>query len=270
MPVLVHLPVILDPSGKGKMSKRKTVVAGKEYLALVHEFVEAGYLPDAMFNFLTNVGWNYDPEQEVFSREQAVARFDVKDINPTAAALPYTKLEWLNGLYIREMDVTELQQRLAPYLAKQLGRSEEELRKSERLAKLVPLIQERIKLLTEAWDKVDWAFVPASAIMYPEPALLIGKGLDGAKTVAILQAGAQILRTVEPFDAPSLEAAFRTAADVVGVKVGSYFAPFRVAITGRTVSPPLFESMEVLGREETVARVENATLALQSYVGEKV
>jgi glutamyl-tRNA synthetase len=270
MPVLVHLPVILDPSGKGKMSKRKTVVAGKEYLALVHEFVEAGYLPDAMFNFLTNVGWNYDPEQEVFSREQAVARFDVKDINPTAAALPYTKLEWLNGLYIREMDVTELQQRLAPYLAKQLGRSEEELRKSERLAKLVPLIQERIKVLTEAWDKVDWAFVPASAIMYPEPALLIGKGLDGAKTVAILQAGAQILRTVEPFDAPSLEAAFRTAADVVGVKVGSYFAPFRVAITGRTVSPPLFESMEVLGREETVARVENATLALQSYVGEKV
>lgn len=270
MPSLVHLPVILDPSGKGKMSKRKTVVAGKEYLALVHEFIEAGYLPEAMFNFLTNVGWNYDPEQEVFTREQAIARFDVKDINPTSAALPYPKLEWLNGLYIRELDAAELQQRLAPYLAKQLGLDEDELRKSERLAKLVPLVQERIKVLTDAWDKVDWAFVPADAIQYPDPTLLIGKGLDAAQTLSILKEGAKLLREVEPFTSAALEPAFRAAAEAAGVKVGSYFAPFRVAITGRTVSPPLFESMEVLGRDETVARVQNATSAIESYVSEKV
>jgi glutamyl-tRNA synthetase len=270
MPILVHLPVILDPSGKGKMSKRKVVVAGKEYLALVHEFMEAGYLPEAMFNFLTNVGWNYDPEQEVFTREQAIARFDVKEINPTSAALPYPKLEWLNGLYIREMDVAELQQRLAPFLAKQLGLDEAALRQSERLAKLVPLVQERIKLLTEAWDKVDWAFVGADAIHYPDPTLLIGKGLDGIQTIAILQAGAKLLRTVEPFEAAALESEFRAAAEAAGVKVGSYFTPFRVAITGRTISPPLFESMEVLGRGETLARVENAIMALQKQVGEKV
>jgi glutamyl-tRNA synthetase len=270
MPVLVHLPVILDPSGKGKMSKRKTVVAGKEYLALVHEFIEAGYLPAAMFNFLTNVGWNYDPEQEVFDREEAIERFDVKDINPTSAALPYPKLEWLNGLYIRNMTPAALQQQLAPYLAKQLGMDEEALLKNERYAKLVPLVQERIKLLTEAWDKVDWAFVGADAIQYPDPTLLISKGQDAMQTVAILRAGAQLLRSTEPFAATALEPAFRSAADEAGVKVGSYFAPFRVAITGRTVSPPLFESMEVLGREETVARVENAITALKSYVGEKV
>ncbi|MCY4409896.1 MAG: glutamate--tRNA ligase, partial [Caldilineaceae bacterium] len=82
MPVLVHLPVILDPSGKGKMSKRKKLVAGKEFLALVHEFQDAGYLPDAMFNFLTNVGWNFDPEEEVFSREEAIERFCLDEINP--------------------------------------------------------------------------------------------------------------------------------------------------------------------------------------------
>jgi glutamyl-tRNA synthetase len=184
------------------------VVAGKEYLALVHEFIEAGYLPDAMFNFLTNVGWNYDPEQEVFTREQAIERFDVKDINPTSAALPYPKLEWLNGLYIREMAPAELHRRLVPYLSKQLEMSEESLRESERLAKLVPLIQERIKLLTEAWDKIDWAFVPAAAITYPDPSLLIGRGLEGEQTVAILQAGAQMLRSAQPFDAATLEAAF--------------------------------------------------------------
>jgi glutamyl-tRNA synthetase len=163
-----------------------------------------------------------------------------------------------------------LQQRLAPFLAKQLGLDEAELRKSDRLAKLVPLVQERIKLLTEAWDKVDWAFVDADAIRYPDPTLLVSKGLDAAQTVEILQAGAKLLRSIEPFDAAALEAEFRAAAEAAGVKVGAYFAPFRVAITGRTVSPPLFESMEVLGRTETVARVENATLALQSHVGEKV
>jgi glutamyl-tRNA synthetase len=270
IPVLVHLPVILDPSGKGKMSKRKTVVAGKEYLALVHEFIEAGYLADAMFNFLTNVGWNYDPEQEVFTREQAIERFDVRGINPTSAALPYPKLEWLNGLYIREMAPAALQQQLAPFLAKQLGLDEAQLRTSERLTKLVPLVQERIKLLTDALDKVDWAFVDADAIQYPDPTLLIGKGLDGAQSVAILHAGSQVLRTIEPFEGAAIEAAFRAAAEGAGVKVGSYFAPFRLAITGRTVSPPLFESMEVLGRDETVARVANALLALQNFVGEKV
>lgn len=270
MPELVHLPVILDPSGKGKMSKRKTVVAGKEYLALVHEFIDAGYLPEAMFNFLTNVGWNYDPEQEVFSREQAIERFEVAGINPTSAALPYSKLEWLNGVYIRELSPQELQWRLAPYLAKQLSMDEDELFKSDRLAQLVPLVQERIKLLTEAWDKVDWAFVKADAILYPDPSLMIGKGLDGAQSAAILRAGAELLRAVEPFEAAALESAFRAAAETSGVKVGIYFTPFRVAITGRTISPPLFESMEVIGRAECVARIENALQALQSIVGEKV
>lgn len=266
MPTLVHLPVILDPSGKGKMSKRKKVVAGKEYLALVHEFIDAGYLPEAMFNFLTNVGWNYDPSQEVFEPEQAIERFDVKDINPTSAALPYPKLEWLNGLYIRELAPAALHARLAPYIAKESGIDEAVLRESEKLANLVPLIQERIKLLTEAWDKIDWAFVSADAIKYPEPKLLIGKGLDAEQTLAILRSGAQLLRSLEPFTTASMETEFREAAVNSGVKVGSFFAPFRVAITGRNVSPPLFESMEVLGQAETVTRVENAAAALQSHV----
>lgn len=269
MPVLVHLPVILDPSGKGKMSKRKVVVAGKEYLALVHEFIDAGYLPEAMFNFLTNVGWNYDPEQEVFTRAQAIERFDVRTINPTAAALPYPKLEWLNGLYIREMEPAELHQQLAPFLAKQLGLDEAELRTSEKLAKLTPLVQERIKLLSEAWDKIDWAFAGADAVRYPDPMLLVGKGLDAAQTLVILREGAALLRSAEPFEASVLEAMFRVAAEAANVKVGVYFSPFRVAITGRTVSPPLFESMEILGREETLARIANATQALQNHVGEK-
>lgn len=264
-PVLVHVPVILAPDGKGKMSKRKLVVAGKEYLALVHEFVEAGYLADAMFNFLANVGWNYDPEQEVFTRGQAIERFDIANINPTAAALPYPKLEWLNGVYIRMLPPAELQAKLAPYLARQLGVDEAELAQSDKLAKLIPLLQERIKLLTEAYDKVDWAFVPADAITYPDPTLLIGKGLTAAQSVAVLEQGEAMIAGITAFTPAALEEAFRSAAEAAGIKVGSYFAPFRVAITGRTVSPPLFESMEVLGQVETLARIGNARAALTAY-----
>ena len=270
MPKLVHLPVILDPSGKGKMSKRKKVVAGKEYLALVHEFVQAGYLPEAMFNFLSNVGWNFDPEREVFTREEAIRRFDVAQVNPTAAALPYPKLDWLNGVYIREMAPAELQQRLAPFLAKQLGIDEQTLRTSARLAKLMPLVQERIKLLTEAAEKLDWAFMTADEITYPDPTLLIGRNLDAAQSVQVLELGRMILATAGEFTAAALESLFREAAEDMGVKVGSFFAPFRVAVTGRTVSPPLFESMEVLGREEVLARVDNALAALRAYAAETV
>ena len=266
MPQLVHLPVILDPSGKGKMSKRKKIVDGKEYLALVHEFMAAGYLPDAMFNFLANVGWNYDPEQEIFTREQAIERFDVADLTPTPAALPYAKLEWLNGVYIREMDPAELQRQLAPFLAEQLGLDEQALLESERLAHLIPLIQERIKVLTEAAEKIDWAFVDADQITYPDPSLLIGKKLDAAQSVEVLREGRDILIAVPEFTARRWRPPSARPRRTCDVNVGSFFGPFRVAITGKTVSPPLFESMEILGREETVARVNNALAALQESV----
>ena len=266
MPQLVHMSLILDPSGKGKMSKRKKVVDGKEYLALVREFIAAGYLPDAMFNFLTNIGWNYDPEQEVFTREQAIERFDVADLTPAPAVLPYAKLEWLNGVYIREMDPADLQKHLAPFLAKQLGLDEDELLKSERLAKLIPLIQERIKVLTDAAEKVDWAFVNADQITYPDPSLLLGKKLDAAQSLAVLREGREILAGVPDFTPAELEPAFRQAADESQIKVGSYLGPFRVAITGKTVAPPLFESMEVLGRDETLTRVDNAIRALEASI----
>ncbi len=268
MPQWVHLPVILDPSGKGKMSKRKTVVAGKEYLALVHEFIEGGYLPEAMFNFLANVGWNFDPEREIFTPQEAVARFDVVNINPTSAALPYPKLEWINGVYIRDMAADELQRRLAPFLAAQLSLDEDELLHSERLAQLVPLIRERIKLLTDAADKVDWAFARAEDIRYDDPALLIGKKLTAKQSLAVLEQGRRILAEAPEFGAAQLEADFRQAAEAAQVSVGSFFAPFRVAVTGKTVSPPLFESMEVLGREEVVARLDNAIQALAAYAAQ--
>ena len=271
MPVLAHLPVILDPSGKGKMSKRKKIVDGKEYLALVHEFVEAGYLADAMFNFLTNVGWNFDPEREVFTRAEVIERFsDISSINPKPAALPYEKLEWLNGVYIRNLPPVELHQLLVPFLARDLGIPEAELARSETLSELVPHVQERLKLLTDAAPFVDWAFKPADAIEYPDPAAFIGRRMSVAETVLVLEEGIQLIEALQPFTIKGLEDAFRTKAEVSQLKIGPFLTPFRVALTGKTVAPPLFESMVAVGREETLARLRNGLACLRAYAGEAV
>ena len=265
MPVLVHLPVILDPSGKGKMSKRKKLVAGKEFLALVHEFQDSGYLPDAMFNFLTNVGWNFDPEQEVFSREEAIDRFSLEEINPSAAALPYEKLDWLNGLYIRELTPSALKAALLPFLSRQLGVSETELNSDRKLEVLIPVIQERIKRLDEAAGWIDWAYQDSDAISYPSPKLLIGRKLDAAQSIDMLRSGGQLLKEVEPFSAEAIHVAFREKAEELGVKAGSFFGPVRGAISGKKVSPPLFESIEALGRQETLQRIKHAVAYLEEH-----
>lgn len=257
-PEFVHLPVILDPSGKGKMSKRKPIVDGKEYPVFVEDFMAGGYLPEAMFNFLANIGWNFDSAREIFMREEAVARFDVKEIIPTAGAVPYSKLDWMNGVYIRALSVADLQARLIPFLSRDLGIPEETLRNDARLPLLVAIVQERIKTLTEAAPLVDWAFVPAEAITWPDTSLFVPKKMTMEQVIVILRTGLEALRTIEPFEPPAMEARFRADSEAAGVKVGPYLQPFRVALTGKTVAPPLFESMVVLGRDETVKRIERA------------
>ncbi|MDQ3248585.1 MAG: glutamate--tRNA ligase, partial [Chloroflexota bacterium] len=192
LPVLVHLPVILKTDGKGKMSKR-------DRGALVAEYREEGFLPEAMVNFLTNVGWNFDAEREVFTREEAIERFDVAEVVAKPAALNRAKLEWLNGLYIRTLPPAELHLRLVPFLSQQLGIDEASLRANETLSELIPLIQERLKLLTEAAAMVDWALISADALVYPDLSLLIGKKMSAAQSLHALQQGAEIIATVEPF-----------------------------------------------------------------------
>jgi glutamyl-tRNA synthetase len=268
MPIFVHLPVILDPSGKGKMSKRKPVVDGREMPVFVSDFIQEGYLPEVVFNFLSNTGWSFDGEREVFTREEAVARFDVKDISSKATSVDYKKLEWLNGVYIRALEPAALKARLLPFVAAELGMDEAALAADERFDHLIPLIQERIKHLTDAAPMIDWAF--AAEISYPDPAQLVGKKLTPAESVAVLDAGIELLQSVEPFALHELEEVFRARAEAMDIKVGSFFAPFRVAITGKTVSPPLFESMVVLGRAETLRRVQGARSALAAYAGERV
>jgi glutamyl-tRNA synthetase len=257
MPVLVHAPIILNPDGS-KMSKRDK---GSQ----VREYIEAGYLPEAMFNFLCNIGWNYDPEQEVFTPTQAIERFDVVDINPKPAALNYDKLRWLNGIYMRALSPEELHRRLAPYLSQQLGMDEETLLRSEQLSELIPLIQERIKLLTDAAQFIDWAFCQAEDIQYGDLARFTAKNkLTLAQAHEILLAATKQIDELDEFTAPTLEVRFRALSETMGIKVGPLLTPLRIALTGKEVAPPLFESMVVLGRTETLLRLRNALAALEA------
>jgi glutamyl-tRNA synthetase len=262
MPVLAHLPVILDPSGHGKLSKRKKREGG-EYLVFVNEFRRAGYLPEALFNFLTLVGWSLDDKTQIMSRETAIANFDLDRINKSPAAFSYDKLDWMNGVYIREMAPAVLAERLAPFVAAGLGMDEAELRRRPELAQLVPLIRERIKLLPDAVEWVDWAF--RETLEY-DAALLIAKGSDAGASRAALQTARDALAGCEPFQAPAIEAALRALPERLGLKAGAFFGMVRVAVTGKTVSPPLFESLAVLGKARALHRIDLALNKLSALL----
>jgi len=259
-PEFVHLPVILDPSGKGKMSKRKPVVDGREMPVFVSDFMDEGYLPDAVFNFLTNTGWSFDAEREIFTRAEAVARFDVRDISAKSTALDYKKLEWLNGVYIRAMQPAELKSSLLPFVAAELGMDEAALAADERFDHLIPLIQERIKLLGDVATVADFFFVRELA-PYDVAELIPQKG-DLAMARRALESAQRILAGAE-FTHDGLDAVLRAGAQELKVKAGQMFQPIRVAVCGRKNAPPLFETLETLGRETCLERIAKAIQMLE-------
>ena len=261
-PVWAHLPVILNPNGKGKMSKRHAVGAdGKSIPVLLKEYIADGYLPEAMVNFLSNVGWNLDGSTEVFTPEQAIAAFDITAINPSPAAFPYDKLVWLNGVYIRQLEDDELYQRLLPFVAAGAGLSVEAMAARPELRPAVPLIKERIKTLAEAAPMLDFFFVDG-VLAYPDPQALVGEKMSAAQTADALQKSAAALAGLASFDHVSIEAALRALSDELGLKIRQLLHVMRVAVTGVKVSPPLFETIVILGRERTLARLAAAAGAL--------
>jgi len=257
MPVQVHLPLILDPSGKGKLSKRKKKLAdGREMLTYIHEFRRAGYLPEAMVNFLALVGWSLDGETEFLNRDELIRHFSLEGVSKSPGAFSYEKLDYMNGVYIRGLGHNDLAGRLMQVLLR-AGLAAE----YPAVLELVPLIRERIKTLNEAVEMVDFAFV--DEITY-DTALLVPKKLDRAATLAALQATEQTLAALETFTEEALEASLRGLAEVLSLKVGDLFGAIRVAVTGKMVAPPLFGSLHVLGREKTLRRLGQAVARLEA------
>jgi glutamyl-tRNA synthetase len=258
-PVLAHLPLILDPSGHGKLSKRKKRDGG-EYAIFVHEFRQAGYLPEALFNFLTLVGWSLDDKTQILSPETAIANFDLTRVNKSPAAFSYEKLDWMNGYYIREMPADALAARLTPYIAKGLGLSEDQVRRRPETLQLIPLIRERVKLLPDVVEWVDWAY--RGDLLAYDAGLLIAKNTTPAQCRQALYAARQALGELDVFQTAAVEEELRPLPDQLGLKAGQFFGILRVAATGKAVSPPLFESLAVLGRDRSLARLDAAIAKL--------
>jgi len=253
MPQFVHLPIILGPD-RSKLSKRHGATS-------VLYYRDAGYLSAAMLNFLARLGWSLDDSTEILSREELLEHFTLERILANPAVFDKDKLEWMNGLYVRELDPAILTAELVPYLEdaeKGLPASVARPIDRDYLTRIVPLERERIKLLSEAPQMFEFFFV--DALEY-DPALLVPKGIDAAGAQTALARTIAVTEAIADWTPETLEPPLRALAEELSVKAGQLFGAIRVAITGRTASPPLFDTMAVLGRERCLARMRSAHVA---------
>ena len=233
-PVYAHVPNVLGMDGK-KLSKRHGAVS-------VDEFRASGYVAPALFNFLALLGWSYDDRTTIMSREELVERFSLDRVGSSPATFDYAKLDWLNGVYLRTLGPDDYADTLVAYLREQ-GYDWDEAR----IRAAAPIVQEKIARLGEFPAFAGFLFGPVS----PDPAQLDG-------SAPVLAAAREALESTEPFTAERIEAVLRGVCERLGQKPRQALAPIRAAVTGSTVSPGLFESIELLGREETLARLDAA------------
>ena len=255
-PVYAHLPLVLNPSGRGKLSKRTQAFddGGREVLVKVEEFRDAGYLPQALNNFLANVGWSFGDDREKFPIEEAIPRFRLEDINPAPTRLPYDKLDWLNGQWIQDMEPLELAQAVKPFLERQ-GHEVS----AEALLAVAPSLRVRLKRLTDAADFLKFLWEDGEATTLTADRLTHNK-LPGDAALRSLQAARAFIATAQPFDVDSLAAGLNAIGEshTTNGKAGPFLGILRLAVTRQDVSPPVFESIVALGRERTLARLDGA------------
>jgi len=255
-PVLAHLPIILDED-RSKLSKRRGATSALE-------FRNAGYLPEALFNFLALLGWSPGGDQEILSREDTIRLFTLDRVKEAPAIFDRTKLEWMNGVHIRNLAADQLTDAVIPFLEDpDRGLPADVVRPLDRVyvRSIVPMVQDRLRYLSEAPDLLGLFFEEEVA---PTAAEIVQKKMDARGTVAMLETALDTLRGFEPFEAGLLEAHFRGLAAEMDVKVGAFFGSLRVALTARKVAPPLFDTMVALGRAKCLERIEHAIDTLES------
>lgn len=249
--IYAHLPLLFGPDGK-KLSKRHGDTSLKGYR-------ESGYLPEAMFNYLSLLGWSLDAETTIFSSTQAVAAFDLDGVSKNPAVFDVDKLQWMNGEYIRAIDTTDFAQRARPFVEGELGRpvTQDEWTTFREVA---PLLQERVKLMPEVGEMSTFLFV--DEVEYDERSW--SKVMKGDTPAPALEAAIRRLSELETWTAESIEGALRSALEDTEMNPRKGWQPLRVAVTGSQVSPPLFESMAAIGQEATIARLNRAMRVLET------
>jgi glutamyl-tRNA synthetase len=255
-PVWVHLSVFLKPSGKGKMSKRDSAqMASEGHSIFIRDLIEEGYIPEAIVNWIALMGASFGDAEDVFGMEELIRRFDLKHLNPSPAAISFEKADHFNGTHIRLLAVDDLAARVKPFFVK-AGYEVDDAR----LRKVAAVVQVRIVTLDDAVAMGGFFFRDAVS---PDPKELIGKGLTPAQSADALHSAREILSAAPAFDPAVAEEELRALAEKLGSKPGVLFGMMRAAITGQPVSPPLFASMEIIGRETFLARLGDAETVLR-------
>jgi glutamyl-tRNA synthetase len=239
-PVYAHVSHVLGADGKG-LSKRHGSVT-------VDEFRHAGYFAPALLNFLALLGWSYDDKTTIMSRDELIERFSLDRVVPSAATFDYEKLDWMNGVYLRALPVEGYADELVRWLRDQGYDWDDEL-----VRRSAPLVQEKIERFGQFPEYAGFLFREVE----PDPALLDGDA-------PVVAAAREELAAVEPFRAPEIEAALRALAGRLELSPRKAFQPIRIAVTGSKISPGLFESLELLGKEESLKRLSSAAAGVEA------
>ena len=256
-PIWVHLSLFLKPSGKGKMSKREaTGLLNDGYSIFIKDLLDHGYLPEAVINWVALMGWSYDDHTEFFTIADLVEKFSLDRLNPSPAAINFSKLDHFNGVHIRSLSVPELTTRIKPYFL-EAGYTVAD----ETLLQVAPIIQERLVTLDDALEKAGFFFEDTVS---PQPDELVGKKMTPEESRLAAIRAYEILLDLPVLSHQSAESPLRALADDLGLKAGQLFGILRVAVTGQKVSPPLLESMEILGKDLVLLRLQNAISLLDT------
>lgn len=229
LPVFAHISLLRNPD-RSKLSKRKNPVWTSWYL-------DEGIFPEALLNYLALMGWSHPESKEIFSLDEYIKVFDIKDIQKTAPIFDPIKLEWMNGEYIRQMNNEELKVKIYQFLNKKYSQ--------DLIKKTIPLIKERIKKLSD--------YLPLCEFFFNQPHLTEATDITGKKE--LLKKMKKELEKISDWKADIIGKSMQTLVKELGMKAGDFFMILRVAITGKKISPPLNESMEILGKEECLKRL---------------
>jgi len=252
-PQFAHLPIILGPD-RARLSKRHGATS-------ITEYQKQGYLPDAVVKFLVLLGWSLDDRTELLSREELIEHFSLERVGKTAAIFNKDKLEWMNGVYLRKLNLDGFVQRAMPFLDRDLPESVKRPLDSSYVSRVLSLIQERARTLAEAPQLASFFFL--DELQY-DTGLLLSRELDAQSAAKAVTAALQHLEGVINWNATDLENILRPLAGELSSGTREFFGLLRVAVTGRTAAPPLFQTMAVLGKDKCLNRLNTALQLLSN------